>query len=266
MTLTQSTSERSALSEELLNKVPQITLAFWVIKIMATTVGETAADFLIFNLGFGLVATSAIMAVLLAAFLAFQLRLREYVPVSYWLVVVFVSVVGTLVSDYMADDLGISLLTTTIVFAAALAVTFVAWYASERTLSIHSITTRRRELFYWAAILFTFALGTAAGDLVSEQFGLGYLISALMFGTFIAAVYAAYKAGADAVLTFWIAYILTRPFGASIGDLLSQPTGNGGLGLGTTGTSVAFLAVIAALVAYLSVTKKDRIEAAASAN
>ena len=249
-----------ALTETLLNKVPQITLAFWAIKIMATTVGETAADFLIFNVGLGLIKTSLIMGALLIAVLMFQLKLRRYVPISYWLVVVFVSIVGTLVSDYMADDLGISLVTTTVVFALGLAITFGAWYASERTLSIHSIFTRKRELFYWAAILFTFALGTSAGDLVAEQFGLGYGVSALIFGVSIAAVHLAFRFGADAVLTFWIAYILTRPFGASMGDLLSQPTGNGGLGLGTTGTSVLFLGVIAALVGYLTITGKDRID------
>ena len=255
----------SPLTETLLNKVPQITLAFWVIKIMATTVGETAADFLIFNVGLGLVVTSLIMSALLVGIIAFQLKLREYVPTSYWLVVVFVSIVGTLVSDYMVDDLGISLVTTTIGFALALTATFLAWYASERTLSIHSIFTRRRELFYWAAILFTFALGTSAGDLIAEHFGLGYAVSAVIFGALIAVVYAAYRFGVDAVLTFWVAYILTRPLGASMGDLLSQPTNNGGLGLGTTGTSVLFLVTIAGLVSYLSITKKDKIETNATA-
>ncbi|WP_202797864.1 hypothetical protein [Aurantimonas manganoxydans] len=256
----------SPLTETLRNKVPQITLAFWGIKIMATTVGETAADFLIFNVGLGLVVTSLIMSALLTGILAFQLKLREYVPTSYWLVVVLVSIVGTLVSDYMVDDLGISLVTTTIGFALALTATFLAWYASERTLSIHSIFTRRRELFYWAAILFTFALGTSAGDLIAEHFGLGYAFSAVIFGALIAAVYAAYRFGVDAVPTFWAAYILTRPFGASMGDLLSQPAHTGGLGLGTTGTSVLFLVTIAGLVGYLSITKKDKIERGATAN
>ncbi|MDY8110873.1 hypothetical protein U0C82_17175 [Fulvimarina sp. 2208YS6-2-32] len=257
-------SNQSALTETLLCKVPQITLAFWVIKIMATTVGETAADFLIFNVGLGLVVTSLIMSALLVAVLAYQLKLREYVATSYWLVVVFGSVVGTLISDYMVDDLGISLVTTTIAFSIGLAVTFLAWYASERTLSIHSIFTRKRELFYWAAILFTFALGTSAGDLIAERLGLGYGISALIFGALIACVYAAYRFGAGAVLTFWVAYILTRPFGASMGDLLSQPTNHGGLGLGTTGTSALFLLTIAGLVTYLTVTKKDKIEEGAT--
>ena len=164
----------------------------------------------------------------------------------------------------MVDDLGISLVTTSIAFSIGLAITFVAWYASERTLSIHSIFTRKRELFYWAAILFTFALGTSAGDLIAEHFGLGYGVSALIFGALIACVYAAYRFGGGAVVTFWVAYILTRPFGASMGDLLSQPTNHGGLGLGTTGTSVLFLVTIAGLVTYLTVTKKDKIEEGAT--
>lgn len=250
------------LNEEMLNKVPAITLAFWVIKIMATTVGETAADFLIFNVGLGLELTSIIMSLLLVGVLVFQLKLREYVPTSYWMVVVFVSVVGTLVSDYLVDGLGVSLVTTTIAFSLCLAATFIAWYASEKTLSIHSIFTTKRELYYWAAILFTFALGTSAGDLIAESLGLGYAISAAIFGTLILAIYLGYRARAlGAVIAFWIAYILTRPFGASMGDLLSQPTNNGGLGLGTTGTSILFLVTIAGLVTYLTMTKKDKIEA-----
>ncbi|WP_442873138.1 COG4705 family protein [Aurantimonas sp. A3-2-R12] len=249
-----------SLTREMLNKVPAVTLAFWVIKIMATTVGETAADFLIFNIGLGLVMTSLIMGALLLIALFCQLRLREYVPTSYWLVVVLVSIVGTLVSDYLVDDLGITLATTTILFGTGLALVFAAWYASERTLSIHSIFTTKRELFYWAAILFTFALGTSAGDLVAESVGLGYGTSAVIFGALIAVVYLGHRLGVGAVLAFWVAYILTRPFGASMGDLLSQPVGNGGFGLGTTGTSVLFLVTIAGLVTYLTITRADRIK------
>lgn len=241
----------------MLNKVPEVALSFWFIKMMSTTVGETAADFLIFNLNLGLVVTSILMSAILVVLLIAQLRKREYVPTNYWLVVVMVSVVGTLVSDYLVDGLGISLVTTTAIFAVGLATVFLAWFASERTLSIHTVFTTRRELFYWAAILFTFALGTSAGDLVAERFGLGYATSAVAFAGAIAVVYLAYRMGLNAVLAFWTAYILTRPFGASMGDLLSQPTDNGGLGLGTTGTSVIFLTVIAALVAYLTIRKRN---------
>lgn len=237
----------------MLNKVPLVTLYFWVIKIMATTVGETAADFLNVNLNLGLSLTSAVMGLLLLAALALQLRKDRYVPWIYWVAVVLISVVGTLITDNLTDHFGVPLQATTIAFAVALAATFSAWYAVEKTLSIHTIFTTRRELFYWAAILFTFALGTAAGDLLAEQLQLGYLNSALVFGAGIAVTYGAYRvANLDAVAAFWIAYVLTRPFGASFGDFLSQPTANGGLGLGTVGTSAIFLAVILALIVLMT--------------
>lgn len=237
----------------MLNKVPQVTLLFWVVKILTTTVGETAADFLAGNLGLGLSLTSLIMAVLLAAALTMQLRRDRYVPWVYWLTVVLVSIVGTLVSDNLVDNLGVSLWTTTAVFAVALAATFTAWWRTEHTLSIHAITTPRREWFYWAAILSTFALGTSAGDLVSEGLSLGYLLSAGIFGLAIALVTLGYwKGGLGAVLAFWTAYVLTRPLGASIGDLLTASTTDGGLGLGTNATSALFLVVILAAVAWFT--------------
>ena len=240
-------------AREMLNKVPEVTLAFWAIKVMATTVGETGADYLAVHVGLGTAMTGGLMAALLAAVLVVQLRARAYVPWVYWLTVVLVSVVGTQITDALTDRLDVSLYASTAVFALALAATFAAWYASERTLSIHTITTRRRELFYWAAILFTFALGTAAGDLATEALGLGFTVGVLVFSAMIAAVLVAYRLGGNAVLTFWVAYILTRPLGASLGDLLSQSQPNGGLGLGTVGTSLLFLAVIVALVAAVSV-------------
>ncbi|MCB1823808.1 MAG: hypothetical protein H6974_00135 [Gammaproteobacteria bacterium] len=245
----------------MLNKVPEVTLYFWIIKIMATTVGETAADFLNFNLNFGLTGTSIVMSVLLVIFLVVQLRARRYIPWIYWLAVVLISVVGTLITDNLVDNFGVPLETTTIVFGLALLVTFVAWYASERTLSIHTIFTTKRELFYWVAILFTFALGTAAGDLAAETLNLGYANSTLMFGALISIVaFAYYGFKANAVLAFWIAYILTRPLGASFGDYLSQSVTDGGLGLGTVATSALFLSTIAGLVIYLSITRRDLLE------
>jgi uncharacterized membrane-anchored protein len=245
-------------SRDLMNKVPQITLFFWVIKILATTVGETAADLLNVNMGFGLIATSWVMCALLAAALAIQIFSRNYVPWKYWLAVVFLSIFGTLVTDNLVDNFGVALTITTAIFSVALIATFIGWYANEKTLSIHTIYTKRREMFYWTTILFTFALGTAAGDLVGEQFNLGYSLSALLFGGMITLVTLAYYIfKLDAVLAFWLAYILTRPFGASCGDLLSQATKDGGLGLGTVSTSILFFAVIAALVIYLSITKRD---------
>lgn len=257
---------KRATASEMLNKVPAVTVFFWVIKIMATTVGETAADFINVNLGLGLSKTSIIMGVLLVVALAVQVAARAYVPWKYWLVVVLLSVFGTLITDNLVDNFGVALTTTTAVFSTALALTFVGWYASERTLSIHSIFTRKRELWYWTAILFTFALGTAAGDLLAEGLKLGYALSALLFAVAIAVVaFAHLKLGLNAVWAFWIAYILTRPFGASCGDLLSQPVANGGLGLGTVGTSGLFLTIILALVSYLTLSRKDVISGTGSA-
>ena len=254
--------DRVGVAKKMLNKVPEITIYFWIIKVLCTTVGETAADFLNVNLGFGLTATTVVMSVLLAVALAFQFRLDRYVPGVYWLAVVLISIVGTLITDNLVDNFAVPLSTTTVIFSVALAVTFALWYASEKTLSIHSILTTKREAFYWLAILFTFALGTAAGDLAAEGLALGYLPSALVFGGLIGLVALAhFGLKANAVLTFWIAYILTRPLGASIGDYLSQGRDAGGLALGTIGTSALFLVTILALVVYLSVTRRDRIEA-----
>jgi uncharacterized membrane-anchored protein len=232
------------------NKVPQVTLVFWVIKILSTTVGETGADYLAVHVGLGTALTGAIMAIFLIAALAIQLRKRTYVPWVYWLTVVLVSVVGTQITDALTDGLGVSLYWSSFAFAVTLALVFGAWYAVERTLSIHTIITTRRELFYWTAILFTFALGTASGDLATEALGLGFNIGVLVFGALIAVVALLYGMGANSVLTFWLAYILTRPLGASLGDLLSQAREYGGLGLGTMITSLAFISVIAVLVAF----------------
>jgi len=251
----------SEIDRRLLNKVPLVTLFFWIIKILATTVGETGADFLNFNLGFGLTLTSLLATVLLAVALLIQFRQDRYVPVVYWIAVVFLSVVGTLITDNLTDNLGVSLYLSTAIFALALAVTFIAWYRSEGTLSIHAVTTTRREAFYWAAILFTFALGTAAGDLVSEQLGLGYAVSGLIFGGLIALITLGFYAfRLNAVLAFWSAYVLTRPLGASVGDFLTQAHKDGGLGISTTVVSALFITIIVVLVAYLTLSKVDREE------
>ena len=242
----------------LLSKVPEVTAYFWIIKVLCTTVGETAADYLNETLGFGLYNTTYFMAAALAVVLVFQFRARRYVPGIYWLAVVLISIFGTLISDNLVDNYGVALQTTTIAFTIILAAVFATWYASERTLSIHTIVTTRREAFYWLAVLFTFALGTSAGDLFAEQLGLGYFVSLLIFAGMIGAVALAhFRFGMNAVLAFWIAYILTRPLGASIGDLMSQKTKHGGFGLGTTLTSAVFLGTILALVIYLSRTRVD---------
>ena len=251
--ITSSPDARSApgTARRMLNKVPEVTLYFWIIKVLATTVGETFADYLNTTLGFGLTGTTWIMSAALAVALGTQFRLTRYVPGVYW-------------ADNLTDNMGVSLVVTTGVFGAALAATFAGWFAVEQTLSIHTIFTHRREAFYWLAILFTFALGTAAGDLMAERLALGFALSAMIFAGAIAAVAVAHlRLGLNAVAAFWIAYVLTRPLGASIGDLLSQSRIDGGLGIGTTMTSAVFLIAILATVVFLSVTGIDRIERSA---
>jgi uncharacterized membrane-anchored protein len=258
-------TRRHTVARTMLNKVPEVTLYFWIIKVLATTVGETAADYLNDTLGFGLTWTTVVMSIVTAVLLVAQFRTRRYVAPLYWSVVVFISVVGTLITDNLTDRFGVPLQLSTAVFAVLLAATFSLWYRSERTLSIHTIVTSRREGWYWLAILFTFALGTAAGDLVGEQFNLGYGISVVIFAAAIALVTIAHLGfKANAVLCFWLAYILTRPLGASIGDLMSHKPKHGGLGLGTTGTSALFLAAILVLVGYLTATRVDRTEVEAA--
>src|ERR1700743_2557705 len=192
----------------MLNKGPEITVYFWVIKILCTTVGETFADNLNENLGLGLTNTSYIMGAVLIAVLVAQFRSRRYVPGIYWLAVVLISVVGTLISDNLVENYGVTLETTTIAFGAILICVFAAWYWSERTLSVHTIATPRREAFYWATILFTFALGTSAGDLLSEKLALGSLTAVGIFAGAIAVIAFLHLAlKMNAILSFWLAYV-----------------------------------------------------------
>ncbi|MCW1805719.1 hypothetical protein [Brachybacterium squillarum] len=237
-----------ALTSERMMKVPIVTATFWTIKILSTTVGETFADYLAVNVGLGPMVTTGMMLVLLAAALVLQFRSRAYTPWIYWTTVVLVSIVGTQITDFFTDTLGVSLYVSTAVFTVLLAIVFSAWYAQERTLAISSIDTVRREAFYWGAILTAFALGTAAGDLATEALGLGFLLGAIIFGALILACAVAARAGVSVVATFWIAYVLTRPLGASIGDLLTQDRSYGGMGLGASLTSLLFLAIIVVLV------------------
>jgi uncharacterized membrane-anchored protein len=243
---------------KLVNRIADVTILFWIIKILSTTVGETVADYLSQDLELGLVITSYIMTGAFLIAFYFQLRAKAYVPAIYWTVVVLISIVGTLISDNLVDNLGVSLVTTTVVFSIGLILVFVLWYRSERTLSVHTIYTLRRELFYWAAILLTFSLGTSGGDLVSERLDVGYAQSTLLFAALIGAIAGGYFfLGVNAVLAFWLGYILTRPLGASMGDLLAKIPDLGGLGWGTTMTSAVFLTTIAGLVAYLG--RRNRI-------
>jgi len=238
----------------LFNRVPEITFAFWVIKILSTTTGETFADYLNVDVGLGLQITTYIMGALLIAALIAQFVTKRYTSGVYWTVVVLISVVGTLITDNLTDVIGLPLWVSTIIFSVLLAVTFGIWFYRERTLSIHTIFTRRREAFYWVAILFTFALGTASGDLITEGLGLGYLVGVILFASLIGViVIARFAFHANVVFCFWAAYILTRPLGASIGDLLSQAPADGGLGIGATATSVVFLVVIVGMATYLGI-------------
>lgn len=259
MTTTHTTPEAPSL-RTMLNKVPEVTVYFWVIKILCTTVGESFADYINETLGFGLLNTTVVFGIALAAVMVWQFRLTRYVPAVYWLAVVLISVVGTLLTDNLTDAQGVPLWLSTSVFSVLLAGVFAAWYAREHTLSIHSITTRARESWYWLVVLVTFALGTAAGDWTLDLTGWSPGVAILLPAGLIAAVFVAWRMGLNSVLCFWLAFILTRPLGANIGDYLSAPRADGGLGLGTMGTSALFLVTILGVVGYLTVTHTDRLE------
>ncbi|WP_405133020.1 hypothetical protein [Nocardia sp. NBC_01388] len=258
--MTELTKSEVGRATRLLSKVPEVTAWFWVIKILCTTVGESFADWINSSLGVGLNMTALLFTVVLAAVLGWQLRLNRYVPLAYWLTVVVISVTGTLYTDILTDNLGVPLALSTGVFAAVLAVVFGIWFARERTLSIHSIVTLPRELFYWLAVLVTFALGTAAGDWTLQATGWGPGVSVLLPAGLIVAVVLGWRFGANAVLSFWLAYILTRPLGANLGDWFASPTADHGLGVGTALTSVIFLTAILATVLYLTRTRADIID------
>ena len=266
-----------ATTRAFLSKVPEVTIYFWVIKVLCTTVGETFADFINGKLGDNLNTTTLVMSTLLVAALVAQFRTRRYVPAVYWVTVVLISVVGTLITDNLVEHLNWSLTTSTIVFGIAMLATFATWYTVEHTLSIHSILSTRREAFYWLAILFTFALGTATGDLIAEKWSIGYFRSMLLFAGLIAIVALAHlRFGLNAIGSFWIAYVITRPLGASIGDLLSQPRQltdgaspdgfQAGLGLGTTATSLIFLTAILAVVVLMTTQQRHRAPLTAPAS
>lgn len=240
----------------MLNKVPAVSLVFWCIKILSTTVGETGADYLAVHVELGQLLAGAVMSACLALALLLQLRQKQYVPWSYWLTVVLLSVVGTQLTDALTDGLDVSLYLSAAGFSVLLAMLFALWYRHEHTLSIQTIVTQRRELYYWGAIFLTFALGTAAGDLATEALGLGFRLGVLIFGGLIAAIAVAYRVSGRPVLTFWLAYILTRPLGAALGDLLSQSPQYGGFGWGTINTSIVFLSIIVIFVLVLSLSTK----------
>jgi uncharacterized membrane-anchored protein len=238
-----------------------------VITVLATTVGENTADLLNIHLGPGLTGTTALLGALFVGALVLQVRARRYVPAIYWLAVLLASLMGALLGDNLVHRLGLKLGLTTLAFMLALVVTLVAWYAREKTLSIRTVCTSRREVFCWAAILFTFAFGASAGDLL-ETLSVSYLVSAVAFAAVIGMVALA-DVGLDLnpVVTFWIVYILARPLGVTLGDFMSQPhrPQDGGLGLGHFGTSAVLLVALLGLVVYLSVTRRDQMTYAAYA-
>ena len=244
----------------MLSKVPEVTMWFWIIKILCTTVGESFADWINMGLGVGLNLTAVIFTVVLGAVLGLQMALKRYVPVVYWLTVVVLSVAGTLYTDILTDSLGVPLALSTAVFSVLLAVVFGIWYAREGTLSIHSIVTLPREAFYWLAVLVTFALGTAIGDWTLQLTGWTPGISVLLPTGLIVSIVVGWRLGANAVLSFWLAYILTRPLGANLGDWFASASVDGGLGLGYGITSVIFLVAILGAVVYLTVSHADVID------
>ncbi|MFF2898647.1 hypothetical protein [Streptomyces sp. NPDC057966] len=269
--MTTTTEARTRSGRLMINKVPEVTIWFWVIKILCTTVGESFADWINMKLGVGLVNTAWIFTAVIVVVLAVQLRLKRYVPFPYWQTVVVVSVTGTLYTDILTDQLNVPLWISSAVFSVLLAVVFGVWWLRERTLSIHSVTTLPRESFYWFAVLVTFALGTATGDWTLELTGWSPGASVLLPLGLIAAITLLWKFGANPVLCFWLAYILTRPLGANIGDWLAspkvaQPGEPTGLALGTFTTSLIFLGLILATVIYLTVTRSDVTETCEAAH
>jgi uncharacterized membrane-anchored protein len=239
-----------------LTKVPEITIYFWIVKLLTTAMGEAFSDFLVYHMnpflavvlgGIGLVAS-----------LILQFAVRRYIAWIYWLVVVMVAIFGTMVADAAHIVLGIPYLASTIAFVIILVIVFTVWYSLEKTLSIHSIYTRRRELFYWMAVLATFALGTAAGDMTAMTFNLGYLTSGILFAILFALPALGYWLfGLNAIFSFWFAYIMTRPLGASFADWFGVPKSVGGLGFGRGFVSAVLTVLIIIFVCYLTVTRKD---------
>jgi uncharacterized membrane-anchored protein len=239
------------------SKVPEkITVYFWIIKILTTAMGEAFADFLAFR--YGPVPTGVAGTVVFIAALVLQFRIRRYQVWIYWFAVVMVAVWGTMVADGLHIELHVPYSVSTTFFAICLAVIFVAWYAVERTLSIHSITTPRREMFYWATVIATFALGTALGDLTATTLGLGFLASGIMFTVIIAIPAVAYwKLRMNAIVAFWFAYVVARPLGASYADWLGVSHTHGGVGLGRGPVALILTVFIVGFVGYLAVSRKD---------
>ncbi len=236
-------------------KVPAVTALFWIIKVLTTGMGETTSDYLAHTINPLVAVVIGGIALLIA--LALQFSVRRYIPWVYWLAVLMVSVFGTMAADILHVGFGIPYIISALFFAILLGSIFIAWHRNEKTLSIHSIYTFRREIFYWATVLVTFALGTATGDLTASTLHFGYFASGLIFAVIIAIpAVGYYKFGMNEILTFWFAYIITRPLGASFADWMGVSLRRGGLGLGTGSVSLSIFVLILFFVTYLSMTEK----------
>jgi len=247
---------RAANRRHAFSKVPEVTAFFWIVKALTTAMGESTSDFLVHSLVPEIAVVLGGIAFCIALYIQFSKD--RYVPWAYWLAVAMVGVFGTMAADVLHVGLGIPYIVSTVFYAIVLAAVFRVWFVSEGTLSIHSITTPRRELFYWAAVLATFALGTAAGDLTAVTFGLGYFGSILLFLGIIAIPAIGYfRFGMNSILAFWFAYVVTRPVGASVADWLAVSSARGGLALGTGPVSLVLAVAIAAFVYYLAKTGRD---------
>ncbi len=247
-------NKKRIMNTELLNRVARLGLLFWVIKIFSTTVGETAADYVSVNLNLGLTLTTILMGVITILVTIWNFKQKKYFPPSYWTLIVMMSIEGTLITDILVEKFNVSLLTLDIIFGIAMALVFYFWYKKEQTLSIHSINNNTRERFYWIIVLTTFALGTGVGDTVSEYLQVGYLYSLIIFGSvFILAGVLYFFKIIDDVLAFWIAFIVTRPIGASLGDLFIQDPKDGGLGISVAIINIIFFTIIIAAVSYLTI-------------
>ncbi|MDX1808128.1 MAG: hypothetical protein R3331_01180 [Sulfurospirillaceae bacterium] len=247
--------------ENMLLRVPEVALLFWIVKSLSTTVGETTSDFFV-NLGLGMPLVAIIVALAMGVLFYMQFgKYKKYIPVIYWTLVVLMSIEGTLITDMLVDTMGVSLITLTIVFSIAMLIGFALWHKREGTLSIHSINTTSREAYYWVVILIAFALGTAAGDLISEKLSQGYGVALALFaGLIVIIAVAHYLFKLNSILAFWLAYILTRPLGASLGDYLSQSPKDGGLGFGLGMINIVFFSIIVGSVFYMHSQINKNIE------
>lgn len=237
-----------------LNRVASLGLLFWIIKIASTTVGETAADYVSVNLNFGLTKTTILMGVITVLVTLWNFKQKIYFPPSYWALIVMMSIEGTLITDMLVEKFSVSLLTLDVIFSIAMGLLFYFWNKKEHSLSIHSINNDIRERFYWIIVLTTFALGTGIGDTVSEYLKVGYFYSLIIFGSIfiLASILYFYKI-ISSVLAFWMAFIVTRPIGASLGDLLIQTPKDGGLGISVATINIIFFIVIIVSISYLTI-------------